>query len=54
MKGTTYWLKNRSNGTIHPKTYHRNHLKLYHARPPKSLQPVVEIPARRRPQTEQT
>jgi transposase InsO family protein len=53
MKGTTYWLKNRSNGAIHPKTYHRNHLKLYHARPSKSLQPVVEIPVRRRPQTEQ-
>jgi transposase InsO family protein len=47
VKGTTYWLRNRYNGTIHPKPYHRNRLKLYHERHPLSPRPVVEIPVRR-------
>jgi hypothetical protein len=52
VKGTTYWLKNKHNGNIHPKTYHRNLLKIYHDRPSSIRQPVVEIPVRRSPSTE--
>jgi hypothetical protein len=47
VKGTTYWLKNKTNGAIHPKTYHRNKLKLYHERSPPKPQPMVVIPVRR-------
>jgi hypothetical protein len=52
VKGTTYWLKNKHNGNIHPKTYHRNLLKIYHDHPSSIHQPVVEIPVRRSPSTE--
>jgi Integrase zinc binding domain/Integrase core domain len=50
VKGTTYWLKNKTNGTLHPKPYHRNLLKAYQERSvTSSRQPVVEVPARRSP-----
>ena len=51
INGTTHWLKNKHNGLIHPKTYHRNLLKLYHERSQPTIRswPVVEIPNPRRP-----
>ena len=53
VKGTTYWLKNKNNGAIHPKPYHRNLLKVYQERPtPIIRKPVVEVPVRRRPPEE--
>src|SRR5947199_3445207 len=48
VKGTTHWLKNKNNGTLHLKPYHCNLLKLYADCPPQCQQPVVEIPSRKR------
>ena len=44
-KGTTYRLRNLD-GTIQPKTVHRNRLKLYHARPTQQTRLYVEVPTR--------
>ena len=46
IHGTTYWLKNCKNGTLHLKPYHQNRLKLYLDRSPPKARPVVEIPVR--------
>jgi hypothetical protein len=48
IKGTTHKLR-RVNGTILPRTFHRNRLKLYHERPKPKYVPVVQIPVRMRP-----
>ena len=45
-QGNNYWLRNRNDGTPHPKAYHRNRLQLYHERNPPKSYPVVEIPPR--------
>ena len=45
IKGTTHTLR-RTNGTILPKHFHRNRLKLYHERPKSKYVPVVQIPIR--------
>lgn len=44
-KGLTYRLRNLD-GTIQPKTVHRNRLKLYHARPTHQTRLYVEVPPR--------
>ena len=46
VKGTTYWLKNRYNGSPLPCTYHRNRLQAYQERKTSLPIPVVEIPTR--------
>jgi len=43
IKGTTYYLR-RTNGSILPKTIHRNRLKLYHGPLKSRYFPVVQIP----------
>jgi hypothetical protein len=50
IKGTTHTLR-RLNGSILPKSFHRNRLKLYHERPKPRYLPVVQVPIRNRPQT---
>jgi len=47
IQGNNYWLKNRTDGSPHPKAYHRNRLQLYHERQPPKTRPVVEIPLRK-------
>jgi hypothetical protein len=47
IKGTTHTLR-RTNGTILPKHFHRNHLKLYHERSKSKYVPVVQVPIRKR------
>ena len=47
IKGTTYWLKNRHNGSLLPKPFHRNRLRPYTERQILARRPVVEIPIRR-------
>ena len=53
IKGTTYFLRTKK-GSILPKTYHRNLLKIYHGRiQTQRPSPFVEIETRRRaPQNE--
>src|SRR3954447_10522408 len=47
IKGTTHRLR-RTNGTILPKTVHRNRLKLYHGPLKPKYVPVVQVPVRSR------
>lgn len=47
IKGTTHTLR-RLNGSILPKSFHRNRLKLYHERPKSRYVPVVQVPIRKR------
>jgi len=47
IKGTTHTLR-RPNGSILPKSFHRNRLKLYHERPKSRYVPVVQVPIRMR------
>jgi hypothetical protein len=47
IKGTTHRLR-RTNGSILPKTFHRNRLKLYHGPLKPRYVPVVQIPVRNR------
>jgi hypothetical protein len=47
IKGTTHTLR-RTNSTILPKHFHRNHLKLYHERSKSKYVPVVQVPIRKR------
>ncbi len=42
IKGTTYSLRRR-NGSILPKTFHQNRLKLYHERAKNNYHPTVEL-----------
>jgi IS30 family transposase len=49
IKGTTHRLR-RTNGSILPKTFHRNRLKLYHGPLKPKYFPVVQVPVRSRPQ----
>jgi hypothetical protein len=47
IKGTTHFLRTKK-GSILPKTYHRNRLRLYHARTSQQRRPIIEIETRRR------
>ena len=47
IKGTTHTLR-RLNGSILPKSFHRNRLKLYHEHPKSRYVPVVQVPIRKR------